>query len=43
LLVAKLTGETNFGNWLRYSALAVGAFFGSRQKQDNSLDYGKRN
>jgi glycosyltransferase involved in cell wall biosynthesis len=41
LLVAKLTGETNLGNWLRYSALAIGAFFGSRQKQDNSLGYGK--
>ncbi len=42
LLMAKLKGETNVGNWLRYSAHACGVFFGCRQKQDNSIGYGKR-
>ena len=41
LAVQKLTGETNFGNWLRYSSHVLGQFFGSRRKQDNTLDWGK--
>jgi glycosyltransferase involved in cell wall biosynthesis len=38
LLVQKLTGETGFANWLRYSAHVFGQFFGSRQKQDNLVE-----
>jgi rhamnosyltransferase len=39
LLVQKVRGETNWTNWLRYSAHVFGQFFGSRGKQNNSPDW----
>jgi glycosyltransferase involved in cell wall biosynthesis len=39
LAVNKLRGETNFGNWMRYSAHAVGAFFGSHRRHNNTPDW----